>query len=183
MLHYFLDVVLVPFLGVPGNQLADESCKEKHDSHQDGQQGEIEQRLVGYGPVPEPICLVYKLGDDDPDSHYETDKEHYQAREAEEVHRLLPESAEEPQGQEIQETVHESLDPELALPILPFLVMDWLLGYLVEAGILGKIGDVPVHLSVDLDILHDLIPVGLEATVHVMKLDTGDPSCSGIVKF
>ena len=52
-----------------------------------------------------------------------------------------------------------------------------------EPGILGQIRYVAVHLSIYLDILHDLVAVGLQSAVHVVEPDARDPSRGGIVKL
>ena len=126
---------------------------------------------------------MHKLCDYDPDSHDESDQEHQEAGESEEMHRLLAEGAEEPEAQQVEESVDETLDSELALAVLALLVMDRFLGYLGEPGVLGQVWDVPVHLAVHLDVLDHFVLVGLEAAVHVVELDSGDLPCSGVVEL
>ena len=77
------------------------------------------------------------------------------------MHRFLSESAQEPQGEQVEEAVHETLDAELALAVFAFLMVNRLFGDAGEPGILGQIRYVAVHLSIYLDILHDLVAVGL----------------------
>ena len=50
-----------------------------------------------------------------------------------------------------------------------------LLADLVEAGILGQIGDVTVHLTIHFDILHHGLAIGFQSTVEVVEvLDAAD---------
>ena len=50
-----------------------------------------------------------------------------------------------------------------------------------ESCILGDVGDVAVHVTVDLDFLHHFAAVGLKAAVHVVKLEAGDLAGGEIV--
>lgn len=52
-------------------------------------------------------------------------------------------------------------------------MVDWLLGYLGEALVLGQIRNVAVHLAIDLDALDDLVFVGLQPAVHVVEFHPG----------
>ena len=61
--------------------------------------------------------------------------------------------------------------------------MDRLFGDPGEAGVLGKVGDVPVHLAVHLYVLYDFVPVGLQAAVHVVQLYPGDAPGRGVVEL
>ena len=99
------------------------------------------------------------------------------------MHRLFAEGAEEPQALKVKETVDETLKAEFARAVLALLVMHRFLAYLCVAGVLGKVWNVPVHLSVNLYALYDLLFVCLEAAVHVVQLDAGDHPCSRIVEL
>ena len=44
------------------------------------------------------------------------------------------------------------------------------LANLVETSILGQIGDIAVHLTIDLNILHHILAVGLETAVEVVQV-------------
>ena len=48
--------------------------------------------------------------------------------------------------------------------------MDHLLANLVETGILGQIGNIAVHLTIDLDILHHILAIGLQAAIEVVQI-------------
>ena len=41
---------------------------------------------------------------------------------------------------------------------------------LIEAGILCQIRYITMHLAIDLDILHDILTIGLQTTIKVMKI-------------
>ena len=51
------------------------------------------------------------------------------------------------------------------------------------ASVLGKVGDVAVHLPVDLDMLDHILPVGLQPAVHVMEMDAGSAPRRPVVQF
>ena len=52
---------------------------------------------------------------------------------------------------------------------------------LVEAGILGQIRDVTVHLAVDFDVLHHVAAVGFEAAIEVVQVvNARDFACRGV---
>ena len=71
--------------------------------------------------------------------HYDrdkTDEEHHTADQTEEMHRLLAKFIQEPQGHQIQVTVHEAVNAELACSELAFAVLYDLLPDLCETGIL-----------------------------------------------
>ena len=61
--------------------------------------------------------------------------------------------------------------------------MDGLLTDLGVAGVLREIGDIAVHLAIDLDALHDLFLVGLQTAVHVVQLDAGDLAGGPVVEL
>ena len=50
---------------------------------------------------------------------------------------------------------------------------DDFLAYLGETGVLGYVGDITVHVSVDFYLLDHLTPVSLQAAVHVVQLQAG----------
>ena len=91
------------------------------------------------------LRLVHQLSDDYPYGHDESHDEHQQARIAEEMHGLLPESAQEGEGNQVQQPVHEAVHPELALAVFPFLVENRLLSDLAEtANLYQKTGAVDI---------------------------------------
>ena len=104
----------------------------------------------------------------------EADEEHDGAEEAEHVHRLLAEGAQEPQRQQVEIAVDEAVQAhELRLAVFACLMVHHLLANLVETGILGQIGDIAVHLAIHLDVLHHITAIGLQAAVEVVQvLDT-----------
>ena len=62
-------------------------------------------------------------------------------------------------------------------------MVDRLLGDFAEAGVLREVRNIPVHLAVHLYVLDHLVLVGLQAAVHIVELDAGDPAGSGVVKL
>ena len=127
------------------------------------------------------MSLLDELLDDYPNCQKTADKEGEQSRESEEMHRFFAECAQEPQGQQVQESVDESFDPEFALAVFPFLVVDGLFSYFVESGILGKIRNVSVHFPVHFYVFDHFIAVCLESAVHVVEAYARDFSCGGVV--
>ena len=82
-----------------------------------------------------------------------------------------------------KKAVHKAAHPKFGLAVLAFLVMDGLLSNLCKSGILCKVRDVTVHLTVYLYILYNLFAVCLEAAVHVVQMDTGNLACGPVVYF
>ena len=72
------------------------------------------------------------------------------------MHRLLAEVGKEPQGEQVQIAVEETVKAKLGFAILAGLVVYHLLANLVKAGVLGQVGNIAVHLAIDLDILDHL---------------------------
>ncbi len=178
-----LDVVVVAGGGGAGDHFAEEAGEEEHGAQDYGEKGQVEEGLVGDGAEADAPGLVDELGGDDPDGHDEADEEHQDAGGAEEVHRLLAELGEEPQGHEVQETVHETFQTELGYSVLALLVMDGLFADLAVAGVLREVGDVAVHFTVDLDAFHHFVLVGLQAAVHVVEFDAGDFAGGPIIQL
>lgn len=103
-------------------------------------EGYVEVRRVGYeslryavGKRTELVYAYYSCGD-------EADYEHDGAEEAEHVHRLAPETAKEPQRDEVKVAVEEAVEPELRLAVFTRLMVYYLFAYLVEAGVLARYG-------------------------------------------
>ena len=57
---------------------------------------------------------------------------------------------------------------ELALAVLACLVLHYMLADFCVACILGKVGDITVHVAVDLNALDNLVAVGLQPAVEVV---------------
>ena len=110
----------------------------------------------------------------------ETDEEHQTTHQTEEVHRLLAELIEEPQGHQIQVSVHETVQTELGGTELTFAVLHHFLADLGEPGVLGQIRDIPVHLGEHLDVLHYLVAVRFQTAVHIVQLDARHVPCGGV---
>ena len=125
------------------------------------------------GQTPEFICT-------DPEGGHKTDEKHDGAKETKHVHRFLAKRREEPEGEQVEIAVDEAVQShELRRAVLTGLMLYHLLPDLIEAGILGQIRDIAVHLSIHLDILHHRLAVCFQAAVEVVQvLDTADlPGC------
>ena len=92
----FLDVVVIAVGAVARDHLADEACEKEHHADQDGDQGQIKERLVRDRAETHALGLVDEFGDDDGDGHDPAGEEHKDACETEEVHGLPAKSAEKP---------------------------------------------------------------------------------------
>ena len=84
---------MVPILARAGDHFTDKAGQEKHDAQDDGNQGQIEQRLVRNLPEGYMMGLVYQFGHDQPHGDDAAHQEHQDAGETEEMHRLLAEHA------------------------------------------------------------------------------------------
>ena len=115
------------------------------------------------------------------DDGNETEQEHQAAEQSEEVHRLDAKLRLEPKGKQVKVTVDKAVESELGRAILARLVLDLLLADAGETSNLGQIGDIAVHVAIDLDVLDHLAAIGLEAAVEVVQVvDTADASCRGV---
>ncbi len=88
------------------------------------------------------------------------------------MHRLLSETGQETERQQVEESVHETVHSELAFTVFPLLMDYHLLSDTGVSGILGDEGDIAVHVAVEFYVLHHLLPVRLEAAVHVVEGET-----------
>lgn len=100
----------------------------------------------------------------------EADEEHQAAKQPEEVHGLLAETADEPKNHQIQVAVDEAIEPELRTAILPGPMHDNLFSYLAEPRLLCHVGEETVHVVVDFKALYHFVFVCLEAAVEVVQL-------------
>ena len=96
------------------------------------------------------------------------------------MHRLLAELIEEPDGHEIEITVHEAVDAEFTDTKLTFAVLHHFLANLRKSGVLCQVRDITVHLREDLDIFHYFQTIRLQTAVHVMQLNAGHLARGGI---
>ena len=128
-------------------------------------------------------CLVDKFRGDKNYGDYESAEEHQDSCETEEMHRFLAEGAEEPQRKQIQEAVHETLQTEFALSVFPFLMMYRLFRDSVETCIFREVGDIAVHLAIDLYIFYNLVLIRFQSAIHVVKADAGNPTRGSIVQL
>ena len=153
------------------------------ESQDYSQKCKVEQRLVRNRTEEKSLCLLNEFFCYDPYCHEASDQEHDNACKTEEMHRLLAECAEEPEGNQVKKTVYESFKTEFADTVFPFLVLYRLFCDTVESSVLCKIRYVAMHFAIYLDILDDFVSICLETAVHVMKLDAGDLAGCGIVEL
>ena len=151
---------MVALGGVAGNHFTEEAGEEELSAEEDGDEGQVEERLVGDLSESDAFRLANQFLDDQPDVDDGADHENQRADAAEQVHRFLAEFLEEPDGQQVEEAVDETVHAELALTVFARLVMHHLFSYVLKTGILGQIWDETVHLAVDLDVLHYIIAIG-----------------------
>lgn len=97
------------------------------------------------------------------------------------MHRLLAEVGEEPQREQVEIAVEEAVDAELRMSVFPCLMVHDFLTDLGESGVFGQIGDIAVHLTVYLNVLHHVASVSLQSAVEVMEIVyTGDLTCRSV---
>ena len=96
-LELIFDVVVIPVRTAAGDHFADEAGHKQLCSQQDGNQSQIEKRLVGYWSEIQPLALLHKLVDNEPQCDEASCEKHQYPGKTEEVHRFLAESAQEPQ--------------------------------------------------------------------------------------
>ena len=99
------------------------------------------------------------------------------------MHRFLAETAEKPQGYQVEQSVDEAFQTELADSVFAFLMPDRLFGDARKTGVLGQIRDISVHFAIDFDVFHDFVPICLEAAVHVVQTYAGDLPCCPVVQL
>ena len=121
-----------------------------------------------------------KLRSEDAEEGNQSQEKHDATPETEKVHRLATKGAHKPEDQEIEVAVDKSVHAKLCLPILARLVMDHKLTDLSVARHLRHVGEIAVHVVIDLDVLHHLILVTLEPTIEVMKRYAGEEAHGGI---
>ena len=94
--------------------------------------------------------------------HTEAAEEHQGPQHPEQVHRLVAETADERNGQQVEESVDEALQTELGDPVFAGPVLDHLLADASKPRLFGEHGNVPVHLPIDLDRPNDLPAIRLQ---------------------
>ena len=120
------------------------------------------------------IIQAPQLVGTDTEGCHKTDEEHQRPQEAEHMHRFLTKGTQEPERQQVQITVHKTIQThEFRRAIFTGLMLNNLLTNLVEAGIFGQIRYITVHLAIDLNVFHHGLTIGLQTTIEVVQvLDT-----------
>ena len=168
-----LDLVFVAGGTVSGYQFTEEAGEEHHHADKDGYESQVEQGLVGDIAELQAVYLRDDLVDDQPEGDDEAYEEEHDAPDSEDVHGFLAKAGEEPYRHQVEEAVEEAAHAELALSVFALAVDDDFLAYPGESGVLGYVGDVAVHVPVDLYLFDHLTPVGLKTAVHVVQLQAG----------
>ena len=167
---FLFNQVVVPALGVADDEFAEEACEEQHTAENHHQYADVEVRVhTQQHRCPHRAQGVDLHADYDADG-YHAYQEHQAAHQAEEVHRLLAELVEEPYRHQVQIAVDKPVHAELRDAELALAVLDDLLANPGETGVLGEVRDIAVHLAEHLDVLHHILPVRLQAAVHIMQL-------------
>ena len=162
------NVIFVAIGRGAGNQFAKEACEEELGTDDHAGEGNVEGGHVGDERAGASSAKHIDLVADNVKDGEEADEEDDGAPKSEDEHGLGPEAIEEPKGDKIEVTIDETVEAELCLPILACLVLDDLLANLLIAGVLGDVGDVAVHITVELDVLDDFALVCLKTAVEVV---------------
>ena len=101
------------------------------------------------------------------------------------MHRFLAKGTQEPERQQVKITVHETVQAhELRRAVFTCLMLHHLLTDLVKTCILGQIGNITMHLTIYLDILHHRFAIGLQTAVEVMQVfDTAHLTGCSVEEF
>ena len=86
------------------------------------------------------------------------------------MHRLHSEFRQEPKRNQIQISVEETVESEFGRAIFTCLVVYHLFTYLLESGILSKVGDIAMHFAIYFDIFHDIFAIGFQTSVEVVQV-------------
>ena len=182
--HYKPDVVLYDVLGdvVCGGFAApiregyadkvlivtsgkEELCTDNH-----GRKSQIEIRTVCNQSVRITGIQVVQLVDSYDSYGYETENKHDRTQEAEDMHRLDTEFRQEPECEQVQITVDETVQSEFCLSVFSCLVVNHFFAYLAETGIFCKIRNIAVHFAIYLNVLDNLLAVSLQSTVEIVQV-------------
>ena len=172
----FLNLIVVPTLRRAADEVAEEAGEEELRADEHRGQGDVEPRGIGDEALRNVVEQAVEFVGAEPDDGKEADEEHQRAEEAENVHRLLAESAEEPQRDEVEIAVYKTVQShKLRRAVFPRLMLHDLLANLVEAGIFRQIGNEAVHFAEHLDVFHDISPISLQSAVEIVQvLDAAD---------
>ena len=160
---------------------AGKSGEEELGAYHHHCQRDIEIGRVGYESLLDAVGKAVQLVGTKYERRNESDEEHDGAEESEDVHRLAAEAAQEPQCDEVEIAVEESVQAELRRAVLACLMVNNLLADFVESGVLGEIGYISVHFAVHLDVLYYILAVGLKSAVEVVQVfDAADFARRGV---
>lgn len=85
-------------------------------------------------------------------------------------HRLDTEFRQEPECEQVQITVDETVQSEFCLSVFSCLVVNYFFAYLAETGIFCQIRNIAVHFAIYLNVLDNLLAVSLQSTVEIVQV-------------
>ena len=100
------------------------------------------------------------LLNDEPYQRNKANEEHETTHQTEDMHWFLTEISEEPKRQKVEITIKETVDSKLRFAIFACLMVHYFLTDTPESCLFGKVRDVTVHLSVHLNVLYNITPIG-----------------------
>ena len=155
------DMVLVTLHRVAADELADESCHEQLCAKHHHDKRDVKVRHIRHERAGETLTETIQFCPTYGNQGYESNHEHQSADEAEDMHGLETESADEPQREQVKVSVDEAVPAhKLAFAILACLMVYRFLAYAREARFFSQIRDVAMHLAVHFDILDHLTAIG-----------------------
>ena len=179
------DVVVVAAGGIAADEFAQKTGHEELCAQHHHGQGDVEVGGVGHEWGSSAGADVVEFVAAHDEHGQQAEEEHERAEEAEHVHGLEAETVEKPQREEVEIAVDEAVEAhELRLSELAGLVLHHLFADAAEAGVLGQVGDVAVHLAVDFDVLDHVLAIGFQSAVEVVEVvDAAHLSCRGVEEF
>ena len=99
------------------------------------------------------------------------------------MHRFFLVTMHKGNGNQIQKSIEKTLQAKLGVSVLPSAMLHHLLPDFREAIPFGQKRNVAVHFSIDMDILHHLIAVGLQSTIKIVQLNPRNPAGHSIEEF
>lgn len=137
-LQFFFYLIFVSLRSIAGYQFSDESGKEELCTDNHGCKSQIEIRTVCNQSVRITGIQVVQLVDSYDSYSYETENKHDRTQEAEDMHRLDTEFRQEPECEQVQITVDETVQSEFCLSVFSCLVVNHFFAYLAETGIFAR---------------------------------------------
>ncbi len=99
------------------------------------------------------------------------------------MHRALAEPGYKTDSQHVKVPLQEPVKSVLGNPVLAGTVLNHLFANVPESCLTRQHGDIPVHLSIDLNAFHHFSVIGLEPAVEVVQPDPGEFPCRVVVEL